>query len=145
MYKALIAYDGTRYFGWQKTVSGPSIQQELETAIWQITGERTIPEAASRTDRGVHAAGQVVQFALFKPIDSERLLRGLNAVLPSDIRVLELAPQSFHPTLDATGKEYRYRLCQGPVQDPTMRLYSWHFRHPLNEAEIDRAAQRLTG
>lgn len=145
MYKAFITYDGTRYFGWQKTATGPSIQEELEKAIRQITGETALPEAASRTDRGVHAEGQVIQFALQKPIDPLRLLKGLNAVLPSDIRVLEIVPKEFHPTLDAIGKEYRYRICQGPVQDPTQRLYSWHIRHPLDLEKVAFAAQALIG
>lgn len=145
MYKAIIAYDGTRYFGWQKTVTGPSIQEELEKAIRQITGELSTPEAASRTDRGVHAEGQVIQFALPKQIEPQRLLRGLNAVLPSDIRVLELVPHQFHPTLDAVGKEYRYRICQEAVQDPTLRLYSWHIPHGLDKDKMELAAKDLIG
>ncbi len=80
MYKAVLAYDGTRYFGWQKTVAGPSVQEELSQAIHRITGESPTPEAASRTDRGVHAEGQVIQFSLEKPVDPGRLQRGLNAV-----------------------------------------------------------------
>jgi tRNA pseudouridine38-40 synthase len=145
MYKAIICYDGTRYFGWQKTASGPSIQEELEKALRKITGEITFPEAASRTDRGVHAEGQVIQFALKKTIDPKRLLRGLNAVLPDDIRVLELKPQQFHPTLDALGKEYHYRICQAAAQNPTLRLYSWHLRNPLNQNHINEAALGLLG
>ncbi len=145
MFKVFLAYDGTRYFGWQKTVEGPSIQGEMEKAIAQITGEMVIPEAASRTDRGVHAEGQVVQFAIKAPIDPKRLLKGLNGVLPSDIRVLEIVPCHFHPTLDALGKEYRYRICLGPVQDPMNYLYSWHFRHPLDLEKVESAANHLIG
>lgn len=141
----MICYDGTRYFGWQKTASGPSIQEELEKALLQITGERVVPEAASRTDRGVHAEGQVIQFALEKTIDPQRLLRGLNAVLPHDLRILELKPEQFHPTLDALGKEYHYRICQTVVQNPTVRLYSWHLRNPLNQDNINQAARLLLG
>jgi tRNA pseudouridine38-40 synthase len=144
MLKATISYDGTRYFGWQKTITGPSIQEELQKAIARITGELVLPEAASRTDRGVHARGQVVQFALAKPPEPS-LLRSLNAVLPSDIRIRELTPHQFHPTLDAFGKEYHYRLSLGPVQDPTLRLYAWHFHAPLDLAKMERAAQELLG
>lgn len=145
MFKALIAYDGTRYFGWQKTITGPSIQEELEKAIAQITQESVVPEAASRTDRGVHAEGQVIQFSLETPGDPKRLLRSLNAVLPSDIRVLSLSSKQFHPTLDAIGKEYHYRMCLDPVQDPIKRLYAWHFQHPLNLKNIESAAKDLIG
>lgn len=145
MFKVILSYDGTRYFGWQKTITGPSIQEELEKAIFQITGERVLPEAASRTDRGVHAEGQVVQFALQKGGDPLRLQRGLNAVLPSDIRVVEMTPLAFHPTLDAVGKEYHYRLSLEPVQDPIDRLYSWHFPYPLDLKKIEEASKDLIG
>jgi tRNA pseudouridine38-40 synthase len=145
LYKAVICYDGTHYFGWQKTKTGPSIQEEIEKAIRRITGEDAFPEAASRTDRGVHAEGQVVQFALRKELDPAKLLRGLNAVLPSDIRILQLSFCQFHPTLDAKGKEYRYQICQEPVQDPTLRLYSWHLPHPLQTDKMERAARDLIG
>lgn len=145
MYKAVLAYDGTHYFGWQKTQAGPSIQEALEKAIRQITGETILPEAASRTDRGVHAKGQVVQFALTKEWLPQKLMRGLNAVLQSDIRILEMESKNFHPTLDAMGKEYRYRICQGLAQDPTLRLYSWHFRYPLDQKLIEQAATDFLG
>ncbi len=145
VYKAILAYDGTHYFGWQKTFTGPSIQEELERAICQITGEKVMPEAASRTDRGVHAEGQAVQFALSKPVECQRLQRGLNAALPQDIRVLELSELDFHPTLDAIGKEYHYHLCLGPVQDPTQRLYSWHFRHPLDLKLMEENGKDFVG
>ena len=145
MYKALLAYDGTCYFGWQKTPSGPSIQEELEKAIARITGESVLPESASRTDRGVHAEGQVIRFTLKNSANPHRLMRGLNAVLPGDIRVRELAPCQFHPALDAMGKTYRYRICLGPVQDPVNRLYSWHIYFPLNVAKMERAARSLIG
>ncbi len=145
MYKALLTYDGTRYFGWQKTITGPSIQEQMEKAITQITGEKVLPEAASRTDRGVHAKGQVIQFGLKAQLDPHRLLRGLNAVLPNDIRVLELTPRDFHPTLDARGKEYHYRMCLDPVQEPMEQLYSWHFPYPLDREKISFAAKDLIG
>jgi tRNA pseudouridine38-40 synthase len=145
MYKAVIAYDGTKYFGWQKTKTGPSIQEELERAARKITCETVLFEAASRTDRGVHARGQVVQFGLQKEKSENKLLLGLNAVLPSDIRVVELGPKVFHPTLDASGKEYRYQICTESAQNPTMRLYSWHFPYCLDEGAIQRAIPHLLG
>jgi tRNA pseudouridine38-40 synthase len=145
MYKAIITYDGTRYFGWQKTAYGPSIQEELEKAIFRITQEKVLPEAASRTDRGVHAFGQVIQFSLITPIDTAPLLRALNAVLPQDIRIKDLCLHNFHPTLDAIGKEYIYKICLGPVQDPTLRLYSWHVYQSIDLLKVERAAQDLIG
>lgn len=145
MYKAIISYDGTRFYGWQKTITGPSIQEELEKAIQKVTGEKVTPEAASRTDRGVHAEGQVIQFALAKQVDPAPLLRSLNGVLPSEIRILDLGYKQFHPTLDATGKIYKYMICEGAVQDPTRRLYSWHIPYALDRKKILTAAKDLTG
>lgn len=146
-YQLILSYDGTGYFGWQKTSTGPSIQEELEKALFRITGEAATPEAASRTDRGVHAEGQSVQLSLQKPRAPALLLRGLNAVLPPSIRVTgaRAASPDFHATLDAAGKLYHYRLCLGPVQDPLHRLYSWHFRYPLSLDLMEQAAENLLG
>ncbi|OGN65123.1 MAG: hypothetical protein A3E80_00965, partial [Chlamydiae bacterium RIFCSPHIGHO2_12_FULL_49_9] len=95
----------------------------------------------------VHAEGQSVSFSISKEIDPYRLLGGLNAALPADIRVLELLPCeiTFHPTLDASSKEYRYSLCLGPVQNPIHRLYSWHVKAALDLNKMERAAKDLLG
>lgn len=143
MYKAILSYDGSQYFGWQKTKTGPSIQEELEKAIFRMTGESSLPEAASRTDRGVHARGQVIQFSLAKNIDPHQLLKGLNAHLPLDIRICELTYCDFHPTLDAIGKEYHYEITS--EEDPTKRLYSWYIPQPLDLDAMKKEAQTLLG
>lgn len=145
MYQAIIAYDGTSYFGWQKTKSGPSIQEELEKALLQITGKSCSPEAASRTDRGVHAVGQVVQFSLMTSLSPQHLQKAMNAILPPDIRVLSLSPREFHPTLDAIGKEYHYKISPAPVQDPMERLYAWHLLYPVQFEPMREAAKYLIG
>ena len=85
--KLIIAYDGSRFFGWQKTRTGTSIQEELEKAIAQILGKPIQTEAASRTDRGVHARGQVVHFRTDRIIDPRQFRRALNAILPQEISV----------------------------------------------------------
>lgn len=146
-YKLTLSYDGTAYFGWQKTKMGPSIQESLQKAVRQIAQEEVLPEGASRTDRGVHAIGQVASFDLAKEWAAKSLQKALNAVLPQDIRIsaLEPAPVNFHPTLQAKEKEYRYRLCSSAVQDPIHRLYSWAFRYPLDFAKMEEAARDLTG
>ncbi|MDP1607969.1 MAG: tRNA pseudouridine(38-40) synthase TruA [Chlamydiales bacterium] len=145
--KLIISYDGTRYFGWQKTKAGPSIQEALEKALLQIVREHVIVEAASRTDRGVHAKQQIVNFILTKPIPLPRLLYSLNSVLPSDIRGLEIERvcDEFHPTVHALKKEYRYYINLRPVQDPLSRLYTWHIYEPLDLEAMHRAASLLIG
>lgn len=145
-YKITLSYDGTPYFGWQKTRMGPSIQETLQQAVLQIAGEKVLPEGASRTDRGVHAAAQVASIDLEKEWDPRSLQRALNAVLPREIRIgtVEQAENGFHPTLEAKEKEYRYRLCLG-VQDPIHRLYSWAFRFPLDLDRMRREAHYFLG
>ncbi|MBM3183962.1 MAG: tRNA pseudouridine(38-40) synthase TruA [Chlamydiae bacterium] len=146
-YKLILAYDGTHFLGWQKTKIGRSIQGSLQSAIFQITQEDILPEAASRTDRGVHAEGQVVSFALSKTWDPRRLQFALNSTLPREIRVMSLkeAPKDFHPTLDAIEKEYHYNVCTGTTQDPTLRLYSWFFRFPISLKKMRKGASFLMG
>jgi len=143
----ILAYDGTRFFGWQKTSTGPSIQEELEKAIARILGVPVNTEAASRTDRGVHAQGQVVHFRTDQIIDPQKFKRGLNAVLPQEISVqsVEFAQPSFHPTLSACSKEYFYWISNSPVQLPIHRLYSWHVYLPLNLAAMQTAACDFLG
>lgn len=141
--KLILSYDGTGYFGWQKTRMGPSIQETLAEALFKLTQEKIVPEAASRTDRGVHALGQTIHFKSEKPVT----LRGLNALLPPDIRALrlEVAADDFHATLNAVGKEYRYRLDTGAVEDPFQRLYAWHVHVPLDWEKMREAAKSLLG
>lgn len=145
--KLNISYDGTRFFGWQKTKTGCSIQEELEQALAKILGRPISTEAASRTDRGVHARGQIVHFHIDLLIDAHKLKRGLNSVLPSDIRVnsVEIADFSFHATLSALSKEYWYLICNAPVQFPAHRLYSWHIHSPLDLNKMKQAALHFQG
>jgi tRNA pseudouridine38-40 synthase len=121
-----LAYDGTRYLGWQETKEGPSIQGILRAAAMQILQAPVEIEAASRTDAGVHAEGQVVVIRCSEaryPID--RFVRSLGRLLPSDLAIVEGAEVSgsFHPTLDATGKTYLYRIALQPM--PLLRHQVW--------------------
>jgi tRNA pseudouridine38-40 synthase len=148
----LVVYDGTSYFGWQKTKQGPSIEEELEKVLHQIFQEPISLQAASRTDRGVHAEGQVVDFKTIKDhdatIDLQRLSLSLNQLLPQDIRCLKASfvpAPSFHPTLDVVRKQYRYLINTGPVQLPSLRLTHWHLHRPLNRTLLDESAQMFLG
>jgi tRNA pseudouridine38-40 synthase len=146
--KLILAYDGTRYLGWQKTKLGPSIEETLERALAQILQEPIFLQAASRTDRGVHAEGQVVNFITLKDaLDIKKLHKSLNGLLPKDISVLsiEQALDSFHPTLNAKGKEYHYHLCLQPIQLPHNRYYSWHLRYPVNTPLMQKGAEIFLG
>lgn len=146
-YKITISYDGTTYRGWQKTRLGPSIEETLEKALHRLTGEVIALDAASRTDAGVHAEGQVVAFQTSRGLSSARWLIALNGLLPPEIRALsvEEVPQDFHPTLDNKGKEYQYKLTSAPIQLPLERLYAWHIPYPLDIEAMKEAAERLVG
>ncbi|HSW71852.1 MAG TPA: tRNA pseudouridine(38-40) synthase TruA [Chlamydiales bacterium] len=146
-YKCLLAYDGTRYLGWQKTKEGPSIEEELEKALQEILQEEILLQAASRTDRGVHAKGQVVNFRTSKKVDVKKLLKGVNALLPNDIALLsiEKAYPTFHPTLDAKGKEYHYEIFTGKVLLPQKRHFVWHYPYPLALEKMLEAKETFIG
>jgi tRNA pseudouridine38-40 synthase len=146
--RLLISYDGTAFQGWQKSSAGPSIEESLQTPLEMIFQQKIILQAASRTDAGVHAHGQVVNFICDRDIlDLGQLQYSLNKLLCSDIAVLEAveAPIAFHPTLDCKEKEYHYYISFGLAPSPEHRLYSWHC-HPLNHlTDMRKAAVHFVG
>jgi tRNA pseudouridine38-40 synthase len=145
--KLILTYEGTRFLGWQKTAMGPSIEEELEKILAQVLRHEVALQAASRTDAGVHAEGQVVNFFTEAEIPLERLQKSLNGLLPSDISVLKIeeAPTKFHPTLDSRGKEYNYFVCLGQAQLPFYRHFSWHFGYPVDVQKMVKGAGYLIG
>lgn len=147
-FRALIAYDGTQYFGFQRQREDQvTIQGALETALRTVTGEPAAIVAAGRTDSGVHASGQVVCFDLAWRHGLDALQRALNVNLPADIAVsrLEVTHAAFHPRFDARRRAYRYQIYNEPVRSPAHRLYSWHVSQPLDMAQMNAAAAHLIG
>lgn len=142
-----LVYDGSRYLGWQKTKNGPSIEETLESALSKILQHSVYLQAASRTDAGVHAIGQIVNFLTSKDIPLDKLRYSLNCILPYDIRVgtVEKVPASFHPTLDCKSKEYHYHVCYGRNQLPHQRHYAWHFPKELDIAAMRNGIPLLLG
>lgn len=144
--KCILAYCGTQYLGWQKTRVGPSIEGVVEEALGKILQHPVMLQAASRTDRGVHAEGQVINFFSY-PQPLKKLQQSLNALFPKDISSLSLeeAEESFHPTLDCRGKEYHYHICNCSFQSPFYQAFSWHYRIPLDLELMRQAASLLIG
>ena len=146
--KVVVAYDGAPFAGWQSQLHGKTVQDRMEDALKQITGEEVRVHGAGRTDTGVHAIGQCAHFDLktqsFKP---ERLQAALNAVLPPTIRILRCHPVSadFHARFDARGKVYRYRVWNAPVLPPLELGRAWHIASPLNLAVLDAALAEFDG
>jgi tRNA pseudouridine38-40 synthase len=112
-----------------------------------LTGVESSTTASGRTDAGVHALGQVVHFYTASRHDPGTFVKALNAMLPQDVRVKGAweMPQSFHATLDAKAKLYRYVIDNGRVADPFQTRYAWHVFAPLDAAAMHRAAQSLRG
>lgn len=146
--KLIITYDGSNYLGWQKTNAGPSIEESLEKALFQVLQQPVVLQAASRTDAGVHALGQVVNFQLQNDdIDLKRLGKSVNSLLGKEISILSIeeVEESFHPTLDNEGKEYLYTICNVPTQLPFNKNTSWHFPYKLNLEVMREAAALIEG
>lgn len=114
-YKAKISYDGSLYYGFQRLNELPTIQKELEKAVSIINKKDTVVKGASRTDKGVHAYGQVIHFDLDYEVPADRLVGAINAILPRDIRVLEIkvVDDDFHARRSAVGKKYIYKINLG--------------------------------
>ena len=142
-----LAYDGTGYAGWQVQPDQPTVQGTLERAIAKVTGDSARILASGRTDAGVHALGQVASFRTGTRLATDVLGRALNAELPHDVAVLEVAEvhEGFHPIRDATAKRYRYTIHDGPVRDVFSRRYCWQYRWHLDVDSMHRAAGSLLG
>ena len=146
-YKLTLSYDGTDFTGWQIQPGYRTVQETLELAIQKVIGVRPHANASGRTDAGVHAIGQVVNFYGETRLDPATLLRAINANLPEDmvIREADVASQAFDATKDAVRKLYRYVVNDGPVADPFSRRYAWHSKRRLDADAMARAAQVLVG
>lgn len=147
-YGAVVEYDGTAYQGFQRQLpEQPTVQGVLEEALGQISGQAIVVTGAGRTDRGVHARGQVISFELQWQHELADLLRALNANLPADVAVRRVAsvPATFHPRFDARWRAYEYYVLNEPVRSPLRRLRSWHIGRPLDMAAMNRAAAGLVG
>ena len=147
-FKLTLAYDGTAYFGWQTQASGvPTIQSVCEKALEQIFGKPTLLHGSGRTDRGVHASGQVAHFDAETRMTPDAMVRACNARLPADIRVLRAARcgKKFHARFDAKRKEYRYFVWNDAVIPPDKRLYHTHIPRPLDLALMRAAAAHFVG
>jgi tRNA pseudouridine38-40 synthase len=142
-----LAYEGTRYSGWQIQPGRATVQGVLAEAIRGVTGEAIVPRGSSRTDAGVHALGQVVAFTTMSSLEPGVWVRALNAKLPSDITVVEgfAAPNSFDPVWAAVRKRYRYRIHDAAWRPVLQRHLVWRWKSGLDAAAMQAAANELLG
>lgn len=146
-YLITISYDGTLFSGYQKQPKERTVQSELEKALKEINGGKKVDvHASGRTDAGVHALNQKVHFDLETKITTDKLVRGLNSLLPKDIYVknaLEVK-DDFHARFSAIGKEYIYILNMGEY-NPLERNYVYQHNKKLDVVEMERAMKYLEG
>lgn len=142
-----VQYDGTDFAGMQMQANAPTIQGELERALGSLLGHSVRITAASRTDAGVHALGQVVSFLTDSPIPADNLVRAANDRLPVAVRVCGArdVPAGFHPRYDAVGKLYSYRILNRRLGSPFLERYAWHVPGPLDMAASADGARLLCG
>jgi tRNA pseudouridine38-40 synthase len=147
--RLLLAYDGTNYHGFQRQhqTQGPTIQGTIETVWEELVEEKVTIAMAGRTDAGVHAAGQVVNFMTEARIPEEKIPKAFNSLLPKDIRILkaECVPDDFNARWDARWKRYDYQIDNHPILNVFKRLYAAHEPIPLDVTKMQRASRYLEG
>lgn len=144
---AKVEYDGTDFYGFQVQARERTVQGELERALEAVTGGASRVVGAGRTDRGVHAQGQVTAFAAEWKHRLLDLQRALNAVLAADVAILELglAPEGFHPRFGALKRAYRYTLLVQSWRSPLARRMAWQQAQPLDLDRMAEASHCLVG
>lgn len=142
-----MSYDGSSFNGWQLQLNGLSIQQELEKVLTKLTGETVRVHGSSRTDAGVHARKHVAHFDLQSSTKPSELKKGMNALLPPEIRILQVntVAYQFHARFSAVEKEYRYFIWNGDVLSPFLRLYRTHITKHLDVKAMQLAGKQLIG
>lgn len=142
-----VAYDGSRFFGWQRQEGFLSVQEALEEALADLVGERVVVHGAGRTDTGVHALRQVASFHVDTALDDDRLRHALNAHLAPGavVRRLETCRPDFHAQYDARGKRYLYLTLTTRFRPPFGEQQAHWVPQTLDLGAMRRAAAHLVG
>jgi len=146
-YSLKIAYDGTKYSGWQVQSNAQSIQALVQKALTTVLRHPTNLTGSGRTDAGVHAKGQIAHFdtdVVFRP---KSLLLSINAFLPPDIRVVAIEPREadFHARYSAKSKIYHYHLHLDPVADPILAPYRFHVLERICRQKLKNGTKYFIG
>lgn len=143
-----VEYDGRPFMGWQRQAHGPSVQQSLETAIEQMTGEAAQVHAAGRTDAGVHALGMRAHVDIAADVTRFRLAEALNALVrPDPVAVLacETVAEDWHARFSCTARHYEYRIVNRRAPLTLERGLAWRVANTLDAEAMAAAAQVLVG
>ena len=146
-YKMILQYDGLDFYGFQKQENLPTIEEELEKALFQLLGENISVVPSGRTDKGVHALGQVIHVECDFKGEARRFIAGMNRFLPDSIQVIscEEVPSDFHARFDAKSRIYHYYLHTDYFMPPTLRRTKGHRKYPLDIEKMREASKFLIG
>lgn len=142
-----LEYDGQRFFGWQKQIDVMTVQACVEHALGVIAGHPVQTVASGRTDTGVHALAQVVHFDSSTQRLDSAWVRGVNANLPSSVRILwvKKVPMTFHARFSALRRQYKYVLYNSPVASAVLHGKVGWFHLPLSLPMMQEAIQHVLG
>jgi tRNA pseudouridine38-40 synthase len=145
-YRIDLAYDGAGFHGYARQPVVRTVQGELEAALQRLVGP-VETFVAGRTDKGVHASGQVASFGTDAPIDVQRVRRSLNRQLGPEVAIVSLAEvgEGFHARFSATGRAYTYLVVDREAPDPFLARTAWHIGGPLDLDRMDAAAHHFVG
>ena len=143
----IICYDGKCFHGWQIQQNAYTVQEAFQTALEKIIGTDYDVKGCSRTDSGVHANRYCISVKTKHPIAPERLKAALNRWLPMSVAVLECseADADFHARYSCKSKEYIYKIWNSEVRNPFLDGYALHYRYPIDETMLNKAAQSYVG
>ena len=147
-YKAIIAYDGTDFAGFQRQNQKRTVQGELEQTLTRLnSGQEVIVHGSGRTDAGVHAQGQVIHFDMINHLPKEKLRFALDTQSSDDISVslVEKVTTDFHARYMPHEKCYQYTIDLKRAADPLLRRYAWHYRYDLDFNLMREAITYLEG
>jgi tRNA pseudouridine38-40 synthase len=141
----IIEYDGTDFCGWQKQPKVRTVEGEIVRVLGDLLGTEPEIIAAARTDSGVHALGQVVNFSSVSAMEPDQIKNAVNSLLPADVRVVsaEEVPLAFNARFDATGRVYRYEISTRPTS--VWRKHRWYVKWNLDLDAMREALELLVG
>lgn len=145
--KIVLSYDGTDFCGWQRQKNGVSVQQTVEDAVYDLTGEKVTVTASGRTDAGVHAAGQVAHFDTNANIPPEKFYKALNTFLPDSVKALssEKVSDDFNARKSAKRKTYEYSLYVSDTELPLKERYGARIYGDVDLEKMRSCAKLLEG
>jgi tRNA pseudouridine38-40 synthase len=145
--KLTLSYDGTRYHGWQYQPNAITVQSTVQEAVEKIVDHRVKIVGGARTDAGVHAVGQVLNFRTTKTLAASNLIRGINSTLPTDIRIIDVqdVASEFHARYSAKSKVYVYCILNRLCNSPFLSRYAYNVPHVLDVVAMKDAAKIIVG